>query len=291
VVDRDRLPSLSDRFWEPGSPYLLQFAGTATAQRRKASRSLGALRHPGMTKHKIAVAGATGRAGRHVVEALEASGHEAVRISRADGVDIITGEGLAEALQGVEIIVDVATGPSPEQRAATDFFTTAAANLQREGASAGVNRIVVASIVGVDRFTSGYGAAKLAHEQATLAGPVAATVVRITQFHELVEQMMEWGRRNGDVIEIPRMRTQPVAARTVGEVLASVATGEQEVFELAGPREEKMVALAERLAPDGIRVQAVSDPVDGANYESGGMLPGPGALLAGPTFEEWLTSR
>jgi uncharacterized protein YbjT (DUF2867 family) len=244
-----------------------------------------------MTKQKIAVAGATGRAGRHVVEALEAAGHDAVRISRGDGVDVITGEGLAAALEGVDVIVDVATGPSPEEHAATEFFTTAAANLQREGAKAGVKRIVVASIVGVDRFATGYGAAKLAHEKASLDGPVPATVVRITQFYELVDQMMEWGRRNGDVIEIPRMRAQPVAAKTVGEVLAEVATGEREVFELGGPREESMVALAERLVPDGMRVQPVSDPVDGPNYEGGGMLPGPGALLAGPTFEEWLTSR
>ena len=244
-----------------------------------------------MTKHKIAVAGATGRAGRHVVAALDAAGHDTVRISRANGVDIITGEGLADALAGVEVIVDVATGPSPEEKAATAFFTAAAGNLQREGAKAGVKRIVVASIVGVDRFTGGYGAAKLKHEQASLAGPVPASIVRITQFHELVEQMMEWGRRDGDVIQIPRMRTQPVAAKTVGEVLAAVATGEREVLELGGPREESMVALAELVAAkrgDGLRVEAVDDE---AAYEDGGMLPGPGAVLAGPTFEEWLTSR
>ena len=244
-----------------------------------------------MTEHKIAVAGATGRAGKHVVDALTAAGHDPVRISRADGVDIISGKGLAEALEGVDVIVDVATGPSPEEQAATEFFTTAAENLQREGARAGVKRIVVASIVGVDRFSGGYGAAKLVHEQASLAGPVPASIVRITQFHELVEQMMEWGRRDGDVIQIPRMRTQPVAAKTVGEVLAAVATGEREVLELGGPREESMVALAELVAAkrgDGLRVEAVDDE---AAYEDGGMLPGPGAVLAGPTFEEWLTSR
>ncbi len=244
-----------------------------------------------MTKQKIAVVGATGRAGRHVVEALERAGHEAVRISRAGGVDVITGTGLADALHGVDVIVDVATGPSPEEKAATEFFTTAAANLQREGAKAGVKRIVVASIVGVDRFTGGYGAAKLAHEKVSLAGPVPASVVRVTQFHELVEQMMEWGRREGDVIQIPRMRTQPVAAKAVGEVLAAVATGEREVLELGGPREESMVALAELVAAkrgNGLRVEAVDDE---AAYEDGGMLPGPGALLAGPRFEEWLTSR
>lgn len=244
-----------------------------------------------MTKQKIAVAGATGRAGRHVVDALEAAGHDAVRISRANGVDVITGEGLAGALAGVDVIVDVATGPSPEEGPAAEFFTTAAANLQREGANAGVKRIVVASIIGVDHFKTGYGVAKLAHEKASLEGPVPATVVRITQFYELLEQMLQWGRRNGDVVEIPRMRTQPVAAKTVGEVLAEVATGEREVFELAGPREESMVALAERVVPEGIRVEAISHPADGPNYEGGAMLPGPDALLAGPTFEEWLTSR
>lgn len=244
-----------------------------------------------MTKQKIAVVGATGRAGRHVVAALEAAGHDPVRISRANGVDVITGKGLADALQGVEVIVDVATGPSPEENAATEFFTTAAQNLQREGAKAGVKRIVVASIVGVDRFTGGYGAAKLVHEQASLAGPVPASIVRITQFHELVEQMMEWGRREGDVIQIPRMRTQPVAAKAVGDVLAAVATGEREVLELGGPRVESMVALAELVAAkrgNGLRVEGVEDE---AAYEDGGMLPGPGAVLAGPTFEEWLTSR
>jgi uncharacterized protein YbjT (DUF2867 family) len=244
-----------------------------------------------MTKQKIAVVGATGRAGTHVVAALHAAGHDVVRISRADGVDVITGKGLAAALEGVEVIVDVATGPSPEENAATEFFITAAANLQREGAEAGVNRIVVASIVGVDRFQGGYGAAKLAHEQASLAGPVPASIVRITQFHELVEQMMEWGRREGDVIQIPRMRTQPVAAKAVGEVLAAVATGEREVLELGGPREESMVALAELVAVktgNGLRIEAVDDE---RAYEDGGMLPGDGALLAGPTFEEWLTSR
>jgi uncharacterized protein YbjT (DUF2867 family) len=244
-----------------------------------------------MTKQKIAVAGATGRAGRHVVTALEAADHEVVRISRGNGVDVITGEGLADALSGVDVLVDVATGPSPEERAATDFFTTAAANLQREGAKAGVKRIVVASIIGVDRFSGGYGAAKLKHEQASLAGPVPVSIVRISQFHELIEQMMEWGRRDGDVIQIPRMRAQPVAATTVGEVLAEVATGEREVLVLAGPREESMVALAELVAAkraDGVRVEAVSDE---AAYEDGGMLPGPGAVLAGPTFAEWLATN
>ena len=144
---------------------------------------------------KIAVAGATGRVGRHVVDILEAEGHEVAAMSRSRGVDVITGDGLAEALAGAEAIVDAATGPSPEEQAATEFFTTAARNLQEAGQRAGVERIVVVSIIGADRFAGGYGAAKVAHEQATLSGPIPARVLRAAQFHEFVAQLMEWGAR------------------------------------------------------------------------------------------------
>ena len=100
---------------------------------------------------KIAVAGATGRVGRHVVDVLEAQGHDIVRISRSGGVDVITGEGLAEALAGVESIVDAATQPFNDQDAATAFFTTSARNLQELGQEAGVRQILLVSIVGADR--------------------------------------------------------------------------------------------------------------------------------------------
>jgi uncharacterized protein YbjT (DUF2867 family) len=99
----------------------------------------------------IAVAGATGRVGHHVVDVLEGRGHDVVAISRSSGVDVVTGEGLAEALAGAEAVIDVATGASPEQQAATEFFTAAARNLQQVGHRAGVQRIVVVSIIGIDR--------------------------------------------------------------------------------------------------------------------------------------------
>ena len=248
---------------------------------------------------KIAVAGATGRVGRHVVDILEAEGHDVVAMSRSRGVDIITGDGLAEALAGVEAIVDAATGPSPEEDAATEFFTTAARNLHEAGQRAGVQRIVVVSIIGSDRFTAGYGVAKVAHEQAALAGPLAARVLRAAQFHEFVAQLLEWGAR-GDVIQVPRMRTQLVSARTVAQTLADLATAsngaqssEAPILEIAGPREERLVEAATLLAArrgDATRIEEVSDPADPgqAVYESGALLPGPGATLAGPTFEAWL---
>jgi uncharacterized protein YbjT (DUF2867 family) len=246
---------------------------------------------------KIAVAGATGRVGHHVVDVLRARGYDVVPMSRSQGVDVITGDGLSAALAGVECVIDTATGPSAEQEPATAFFTTAARNLQEAGHEAGVQRMVVVSIIGTDRFTGGYGAAKVAHEQAVLAGPIPARVLRAAQFHEFVAQLVDWGTQD-DVAYVPRMRTQLVAARTVAETLADLATapGPQPAGppfpEVAGPREESLVEMATLLAARRgypAKVEAVSDPadVDGLN-ESGGLLPGPGAILAGPTFEEWL---
>jgi uncharacterized protein YbjT (DUF2867 family) len=251
---------------------------------------------------KIAVAGATGRVGRYVVEALEAEGHDVVPIARSHGVDVITGVGLAEALRDVDAIVDAATGPSPEQQAATEFFLTAARNLQDEGGRAGVSRMVVVSIIGCDRFSGGYGAAKVAHEQAALAGPIPAQILRAAQFHEFVEQLMAWGRQ-GDVAYVPEMRTQLVAARTVGQALADIATDEtfsaaapeEPILEIAGPREESLVEAARLLVEregDHVRIEAVHDPHDPDHevFANGGLLPGPHATLAGPSFQAWLDS-
>jgi uncharacterized protein YbjT (DUF2867 family) len=243
---------------------------------------------------KIAVAGATGRAGRHVVDVLEDRGHDVVPMARSTGVDVITGDGLGEALAGAECIVDLSTGPSPDEEAATEFFTTATRNLQQRGREAGVQRMVVVSIVGIDRFTSGYNAAKLAQERAVEAGPIPARILRATQFHEFVGQLVDWGRQ-GDVAYVPRMRTQPVAARTVGVALADLAVDPDAVpgpvLEIAGPREESMVEVAKLLMAergDPVRIEGVTwDDL----YEAGAALPGPEATLAGPTFEEWLAAQ
>jgi len=244
---------------------------------------------------KIAVAGATGRLGRHVAEVLAERGHEVVAIARATGVDIITGAGLEEALKGAEVIVDAATSPSPEQQAATDFFVMTAHNLQEAGGRAGVKRAVVVSIIGTGKFTGGYGAAKIAHEAAWQSGPVPVCIVRAAQFHEFVAQLLDWGTQ-GDVAYVPGMRTQIISARIVAEVIADVATSADdwaEVVEVAGPREEDLVALATLLAGrrgTPTKVQGVRSPADpdAELQATGGLLPGPGARLAGPTFEEWL---
>ncbi len=255
------------------------------------------------TRKKIAVAGATGRVGRHVVDVLEQEGHDVVAMSRSGGVDVITGEGLADALTNVDSVIDAATGASPEQQAATEFFTTSARNLHVEGKRAGVQRIVVVSIIGTDHFTAGYGAAKLAHERAMQAGPVPVQILRAAQFHEFVEQLVQWGRQ-GEVSYVQEMRTQLVAARIVAQALADLATSadpapspaaDATISEIAGPREESMVEMARLLVArrgDGVRIEAAGDTgdPDADLYATDASLPGPNATLAGPTFQQWLDS-
>src|SRR3954468_14249914 len=206
--------------------------------------------HTESSSQKIAVTGATGRVGSHLVEILEQRGHDVVPIARSQGVDVISGEGLDQALAGVEIIIDTATGPSPDQEAATEFFTTSARNIQRAGAAAGAKGIVVVSIIGIDKFQGGYNAAKLAQERALLEGPLPVRIVRAAQFHEFVEPLVGWTIQDG-VANLPEMRTQLVSARTVAETLADAAeeaeAGTGRVTEVPGPRAERLADVAAAL--------------------------------------------
>lgn len=249
------------------------------------------------SEKKIAVAGATGRLGHHAVEVLRQRGHDVVPISRATGVDVVSGEGLGEALEGVELIVDAATGPSPDQQAATEFFTSAARNLQQAGAERGAEQVLAVSIIGTDHFRTGYYAAKLAHERTHLDGPVPTRILRAAQFHEFVAELVKWGTQ-GKVAHVGEMRTQLIAARGVAEALADLVDGADggplgnPMSEVAGPREENLVEAAKLLVAkhgDGLEVQpgeAFDDPEH--LWTAGALLPGPIAKLAGPTFEEWL---
>jgi uncharacterized protein YbjT (DUF2867 family) len=249
---------------------------------------------------KIAVAGATGRLGRHIVGVLKGAGHDVVAMSRSSGVDVVTGDGLADALTGVECVIDAATGHSPDQKAAAEFFTAAARNLQKAAQRAGVHRIVVVSIIGVDRFKAGYLAAKLTHEQALLSGPIPVRILRAAQFHEFVAQMVDWGRR-GAVSYVPKMRSQLVAARTVAEALVDLAiesapasgSSGATIPEIAGPRPENLVDAAARLVArrrEPLRIEGDPDRAIYQTDDTDALLPGPHARLAGPTFDEWLQS-
>jgi uncharacterized protein YbjT (DUF2867 family) len=252
---------------------------------------------------KIAVAGATGRVGRPLVEVLAAGGHDVVPMSRSQGTDVTTGAGLADALSGAACIIDVATGSSPDQAAATQFFTAAAKNLQQAGARAGVRQIVMVSIIGVDQFRTGYMAAKVVHERAMQDGPIPVRILRAAQFHEFVPLLIAWGRR-GDVSYLPNARSQLVAARSVAEALAALATspetvpaptaGRGTIWEIGGPRAENLVDMA-KLFVDRRRDHVRIEPDPGrALYDTDDpsvLLPGPGALLSGPTFEDWLAAQ
>jgi uncharacterized protein YbjT (DUF2867 family) len=257
----------------------------------------------GDTSQTIAVTGATGRLGTHLVEILEERGHRVVPIARSAGVDVITGDGLDEALQGVDVIIDAATGPSPDQESATRFFTASARNIQRAGAAAGVERVVLVSIIGIDKFHGGYNAAKLAQEQVLAEGPLPVRIVRAAQFHEFVEPLVGWTIQDG-VAHVPVFRTQLVAARAVAEALADAVEETEDadgrITEIAGPREERLAEVAAALfASKGEPLEihegmggplSQPDDPDAVAYAEGAALPNPGAQLAGPTFEEWLAA-
>jgi uncharacterized protein YbjT (DUF2867 family) len=245
----------------------------------------------------IAVAGATGRLGRHLVEVLEERGHGVVPISRSHGLDLVTAVGLEHALAGVDAIVDAATSPTPDEAEATSFFTSASRNLHEAGQAAGVQRMLVVSIVGLDTWAEGYGKAKLAHEQAALIGPVPTRILRATQFHEFVGQILDWSTQ-GDVGYAPAMLTQLVAARSVAEAMANLVTApvwsaqDGPALEIAGPRPEKFIDAATLLAAKRgrpLKVEAAPPEHDPyAGLDPTVLLPGPGAILAGPTFARWL---
>ncbi|MGN9846650.1 SDR family oxidoreductase [Nonomuraea sp. H19] len=251
-----------------------------------------------MSITKFAVAGATGRLGRHVVDVLTERGHQVVPMSRATGVDIITGEGLAEALTEVDVIIDVASWHASEQEAATEFFRTSARNLHEYGQKAGVAQITVASIIGVDKATAGFLAAKNVHEELLLSGPLPVRILRAAQFHEFVGQLLDW--QQGGVAYIPALPTQLVACRTVAEELVDLALGPGEptpgtpIPEIAGPRKETLAEAAALLgARRGIKVVGVdgSGMPDAEIAAEGGFLPSPHAKLAGPTFQDWLDTQ
>ena len=251
----------------------------------------------------IAVTGATGRLGSHLVEILAQRGHDVIPIARSRGVDVISGEGLEEALAGAETIIDAATGPSPDQESATEFFVASARNVQRAGAAAGAKRIVLVSIIGIDKFQGGYNAAKVAQERALLEGPLPVRIVRAAQFHEFVEPLVGWTIQDG-VAHVPEMKTQLVAARVVAEALADAAEEPEiengRITEVAGPRSERLADVAGALFAsrgDSIEIRegrggplANPDDPDAAAYAEGAALPGPDAQLAGPSFEEWLAA-
>jgi uncharacterized protein YbjT (DUF2867 family) len=241
---------------------------------------------------KVAVAGGTGLAGRHVIELLSATGHESVALARSTGVDLLTGVGLDAALAGADVTIDVSNVTTLKRAESVGFFERAGRNLLDAAARAGVRHHLALSIVGIDRVRTGYYQGKMRQEELIRESAVPWTVLRATQFHEFVEQLL--GQVPGPVAFVPRLTVQPIAVREVAEVLVALAGGEpqQAAPDLAGPRIEALPDLARRLIRTGTVRRRPVVPVwlPGA-MATGGLLPaGPGPRGT-QTFEQWLTER
>ncbi len=242
---------------------------------------------------KLAVAGGTGVVGSYAVEAARAAGHDVVVLTRKHGVDVGSGEGLEAALQGAEVVIDALNSPSVARSEAEEFFRTTSRRLQEAGRAAGVGHIVSLSIIGIDRASSyGYYQAKLVQEQTVSAGPLPVTILRAAQFHEFAAQMVSWTRR-GRFALVGHMRSQPVAARTVGEHLVRLSADPPGgTVELAGPEVHDVADLARRFVSahaTGIRVVPVPVPGRaGKEMRRGALLAGPATVVDGPPFDRWL---
>lgn len=244
---------------------------------------------------RIAVAGGTGLVGRQVVALLEGGGHEAVPLSRGGGVDLISRDGLDDALTGVEAVIDTSNVTTLSRDRAAEFFTTATTNLAEAALRAGAGHLVVLSIVGVDRIPFGYYEAKLAQEQAAMASGIPVSVLRATQFHEFADQNI--GRVKGPVAVIPRMRMRPVASSEVAETLVELAVAgpRTPLVELAGPEQQELVDLARRVVK-ARRLRRLVVPVRlpgeaGPLMAGGALIPQAEGFRTGQvTFDEWLAA-
>lgn len=245
---------------------------------------------------KIAIAGGTGAVGAPTVEAVRGAGHDAVVLSRSQGVDLVTGRGLDAALEGVDAVIDTANVSTLNAEAATEFFTTATGNLLTAAERAGVSHLVLLSIVGIDRMPYDYDAGKVAQERVVEASPVPWTIQRATQFHEFAAQMFAQAKL-GPLHVAPRARTQPVAAAEVGERLADLASGAPQgrASDFAGPREEALDAMVKAYArAKGHRgwVPSISIPTQQMKGMRAGLaLPAPGAVLGRQSFAEWVATQ
>jgi uncharacterized protein YbjT (DUF2867 family) len=243
---------------------------------------------------KIVVIGGQGLIGSKLVGTLGEHGHDAVPACPSTGVDALTGEGLAEALDGADAVVDVCNSPSFEDDAVMDFFRTATGNLLAAEQVAGVGHHVALSVVACDRLPdSGYMRAKAAQEGLITASPIPYTIVRATQFFEFVGMITD-AATDGDNVRVPAARLQPIAADDVARAVGTAAVGSPTggVVEVAGPAAFRFDALIrESLSARNDSRRVVVDPdarYFGAALSDTSLLPGEHAHLGETRFDDWL---
>lgn len=245
---------------------------------------------------RIAVAGATGNIGALTVAALERGGHDVVRVSRSLGVDLLTGDGLDDALTGVEVVVDATNGPATDPVETVAYFGTTTRNLLAAEERAGVRHHVLLSIAALKRVKgNAHYAGKREQERLVAAGPVPWTIVPATQFHDFAAMVASWTERDG-VATIAPLLVQPIAPADVADILGEIAVGEPQgrYADVAGPEPQDLVDMARRTnEARGRTVKLVPtwSAVFGPEMAGDVMLPGEGARIAPTTFDEWLAEQ
>jgi uncharacterized protein YbjT (DUF2867 family) len=244
---------------------------------------------------KIVVIGGTGLIGTKLVSMLRQQGHEVLAASPASGVNTITGEGLAEALAGAQVVVDVANSPSFEDQAVMEFFETSGRNLLAAETAAGVGHHVALSVVGTERLSeSGYFRAKIAQEKLIKRSPIPYSIVHATQFYEFIKSIAD-AATDGNTVRLAPVLIQPMAAEDVAAAVGRIAVGSpvNGIVEVAGPEQWRLDELIRRgLSARHDPREVISDPharYFGAELGERTLLPGDEVSLAETRFEDWLT--
>jgi uncharacterized protein YbjT (DUF2867 family) len=244
---------------------------------------------------KIVVIGGTGLIGSKLVTKLREQGHEGVAAAPNTGVNTLTGEGLAEALKGASVVVDVSNSPSWEDAAVLNFFETSTRNLLTHEATAGVGHHVALSVVGTQQLSeSGYFRAKIAQEKLITESPIPYTIIHATQFFEFLKGLADISMV-GDKVHLPHVLFQPMAADDVASAVARIALGQpmNSTVEIAGPEQFRVDELVRRrLASLKDPREVIVDPnarYSGAKISEKTLVPGHNAQLGEIRFETWLS--
>lgn len=245
---------------------------------------------------RVAVAGATGNIGARTVSHLEKTGHQAVRISRSLGVDLVTGEGLQAALEGVDAVIDAISSPPVSREETLAYFGTTTRTLLSAEAAAGVRHHVLLSIVGVDRLEgNAHYSGKREQERLVAEGAVPWTIVPATQFFDFAELAAGWAEKDG-VAAVAPLLMQPIAPDDIAAILAEIAVGEPQgrYADVAGPDTQDLIDMARRTHQmRGRSVKLV--PTWGAMFDESMagnvMLPGDNVRIAPTTFDDWLAAE